>query len=366
MRIIQIVELPYDTPVSGADLRNEALLRTLGQFGRASQIAVGDLGGFDTAAADESLAKIVADTPDIVVVEGVGLFDWAQALRETLPTGARIVFDFHNVESALLAEQDRARLPAPVRAVTPFLYRKRWEEARLVDREAIALADAVWTCSRQDQALAQALAGRDFRSSVIPNPVPFWCETLQEEPPRDAKAGPCILFLGHLGYPPNKVAVRRLAGAIMPEIVRRFPGARLTVAGRSPNARLTALVEKSRHAEIVANPADLAPLYRAADMVLLPLTEGGGSRIKVLEALAVGCPVVATAKAVEGLDLEPGRHYLAAETSADFAATAERLVREPELGARLRQEGMAFAQAGHGPDAIAGNIEAALKALDHL
>ena len=130
-------------------------------------------------------------------------------------------------------------------------------------------------------------------------------------------------------------------------------------------ARLKALAGKSPFVDIVADPADLAPLYRAADMVLLPLSEGGGSRIKVLEALAVGVPVVATAKAVEGLDLHPGRHYLAAETPRDFAAAAERLVREPDLGEQLREEGRAFVQAAHGQDAITGNVRAALAALAH-
>jgi len=362
MRIVQIVDLPYESPVSGADIRNEVLLRSLRQCGEASQMAAASTQRSDVD--PDRLAVILSQAPDVVVVEGVALLGWARALRERLPPKTRIVIDFHNVESALLEAQDRARLPRPLRAAAPFLFRGRWAEAKRLDREAIALADTIWTCSRQDEALARSLAGCAVNSAVIPNPVPLWCGEFRAERGKSPEK-PGILFIGHLGYPPNKAAVRRLAGSIMPRILRRFPEARLTVAGRRPNARLKALAGKSPFVDIVADPADLAPLYRAADMVLLPLSEGGGSRIKVLEALAVGVPVVATAKAVEGLDLHPGRHYLAAETPRDFAAAAERLVREPDLGEQLREEGRAFVQAAHGQDAITGNVRAALAALAH-
>lgn len=312
----------------------------------------------------DRIAAILSEAPDVVVVEGVALLGWARALREKLPAKTRIVIDFHNVESALLEAQDRARLPGPLRALAPFLFRRRWAEAKRLDREAIALADAIWTCSRQDEALVRSLAGRAVNAAVIPNPVPPWCGEFEAERGETVEI-PQILFVGHLGYPPNKAAVRRLAGSIMPGVLRRFPQARLTIAGRRPNARLKALVDKSPFVDLVGDPVDLAPLYRAADMVLLPLTEGGGSRIKVLEALAIGMPVVATAKAAEGLNLEPGRHYLAAETPRDFAAAVERLVREPELGERLREEGRAFVQAAHGEDAIARKVRAALAVLSH-
>lgn len=362
MRIIQIIQLPYTAPVSGADLRNEALLRSLLQAGRASQMAVGDR--YEDNPAPDMLAAVVSENPDIVVVEGVGLLAWAKALRHALPPQTRIVFDFHNVESALLEAQDRVRLPAPFGVVAPLLYGHRWRTAREADRAAIALADAVWTCTPQDQALARSLGGPGMQMSVIPNPVPFWCTEGGAASLRCVADDPDILFVGHLRYPPNKRAVRRLVRQIMPALARRFPRARLTVSGRSPNDRLIELVQASPLANLVADPADLAPLYRKADMVLLPLSEGGGSRIKVLEALAVGCPVVATTKAVEGLGLEPGRHYLAAETSAEFVAATEKLIREPALGERLRTEGMTFALAEHGAAAIAECVEAALAALD--
>ena len=357
MRILQIIDLPYESPVSGADIRNEGLLRGLRQCGQASQMAAATAQG--NGVDPDRIAAILSEVPDVVVVEGVALLGWARALLEQLPAKTRIVIDFHNVESALLEAQDRARLPWPLRAVAPLVFGRRWREARRLDREAIALADAIWTCSRQDEAMARSLGGRDVNSAVIPNPVPLWCEEFRAEPAM-APQRPRILFVGHLGYPPNKAAVRRLAGSIMPIVLRRFPQARLTVAGRRPNGRLKALADKGPFVDLVADPADLAPLYRAADMVLLPLSEGGGSRIKVLEALAVGVPVVATAKAAEGLDLEPGRHYLAAETPEDFASAVERLAGEPDLAERLRKQGSAFVQAAHGENAIAEGVSAAL------
>lgn len=290
----------------------------------------------------ETLARL--PRPDLVVIEGVALMAQALACRAAWP-GVPLVFDFHNVESNLLRQIDRARLPALLRPLAGVLFRRRWQAAEELDRQALEMADRVWLCSEDDRALALELCPEAApRLSVLPNTMPQWCEGAT---PRDTRAfsAPEVLFVGHLGYAPNKHAARRLAADILPALRRDFPEARLTIAGRSPNRRLRRDLARHDNVTLVADPAEVAPLYDRADLTILPLTEGGGSRIKVLEALATGCPIVASAKAVEGLALEPGRHYLPAESAAEAASATARLMREPETRAQLIAEGAQLVRA---------------------
>ncbi|WP_421855929.1 glycosyltransferase [Oricola sp.] len=310
--------------------------------------------------AEALVARIAGSRPDCVIVEGVALLTVLKRLRHALPQGTRIVVDFHNLESALLAEQDRARLPPPLRSLSGIAFAGRWRAARRADREAAMLADSIWVCSQRDRALLADIHQQAAPVHVVPNPVPDWCTTGRMEPSTMASDRPRLLFVGHLSYPPNKAAVRRLVREILPDLTRRFAHAELTVAGRAPGKRLRTLVERCPQARLAADPPDLAPLYGAADIAVMPLSEGGGSRIKVLEAMAVGCPVIASAKAVEGLDVQAGRHYLHAETSAQFVAAIETLCRDAALRERLRHGAADFVRSVHAPDRIAAAVAEAL------
>ena len=98
-------------------------------------------------------------------------------------------------------------------------------------------------------------------------------------------------------------------------------------------------------------------------MAVLPLFEGGGSRIKVLEALAAGCPVIATDKAVEGLDLEAGRHFLRAETAGAFAAAVETMCGDTELRTALAGDGADHVRRHHAPERLARAAAEAIASL---
>jgi len=168
------------------------------------------------------------------------------------------------------------------------------------------------------------------------------------------------LFVGHLGYRPNNVATRRLVRSIMPALRDRCRGAELILAGRRPHRRLVALVEKKEWVSLHADPTDLDEFYAASSCAVIPLTEGGGTRLKVLEAMAFGRPVIATAKAVEGLNLRDGETFLAAGSDAEFVAACLRLMKEPELAASLVRRAAGFVQDRHGSRAILEAVSAGL------
>ena len=300
------------------------------------------------------LETIRRQRPVCVLFEGVGLLQAVEAVRAEFP-GLRLIVDFHNVESRLLADVLRARLPRPLRPLTPLVWARRLAAARQADRRIARLAGEIWTCSTRDHDHARAL-GIEVPVSVIANPVPQWCLETRGKPLAPAQD---ILFVGHLRYPPNRRAVLELCQSIMPRLQQRLPGARLHVCGRSPKAKLKRLVESRGH-RLTENPPELRPVYETAQVAAMPLREGGGTRIKVLEALAVGCPVVATGKAVEGLGLEDGVHFLKADDAREFAVALEAVMTTPALARRLAEAGRHLVERQFGPATRRAAISAAL------
>jgi glycosyltransferase involved in cell wall biosynthesis len=120
------------------------------------------------------------------------------------------------------------------------------------------------------------------------------------------------------------------------------------------------MLEKTCCIQLIANPKEIAPIYDQADIVVVPLAEGGGSRIKILEALALGCPIVATAKAVEGLGLVPDRHFLQAENAADMARAVARLFKNESLVKLLIEEGHAHLEENFTQELVRREIYASL------
>ncbi len=145
-----------------------------------------------------------------------------------------------------------------------------------------------------------------------------------------------LLFVGNLTYAPNAAAARVLVEAIRPRVERRLSRrVRVTLVGRQhPDLkRLT-----GPDVELAGFVSELGPLYGAADVVVVPLRHGGGTRIKVLEAFAYGVPVVASRAAAAGLEVRAGRHLRLAEGPEEAAAEIEAVLTDPALAARLVEE----------------------------
>lgn len=374
MKVVHIVGERFDDAVSGATLRNSAINAALTATHETLTIFVSDLcqteKGFPTrtdayiAASfpayllDEISRQVVAFGADVAVVEGVFMHDVAERLKTE---DVAVIVDAHNHETALLRQIDRAELPFPIRSFAPLLKRKRWQLAAEAERRLAQMASDIWVCSEQDRAGMANAFGSDVPIHVLPNPMPAWCLGEPERPDRSIPPdGIRAIFVGHLGYRPNKDAVRSLLNRIMPAIRRRFPHATIAICGRAPNRRIVRRAAGTDWVRLVASPPDLRPCYRDANLVLVPLKTGGGTRIKVLEALALGLPVIATAKAVEGIGLVHDEHYLCAESPGDYLEAVTRLVEEPETLLRLRGNGRRFVEGHHSQKIIELRVAALL------
>lgn len=155
-----------------------------------------------------------------------------------------------------------------------------------------------------------ARLGTERTAVVVPNTYP----ACPPRPPRTG--GATILFQGSFDWAPNADAAGWLTGEILPLIRERVPDARVVLAGTStPDVAALA----GPHVEVTGAVPSMAPYLRAADLVVVPLRVGSGTRIKILEAFAHGVPVVSTAVGAEGLDVVAGRHLALADTAEDLA-----------------------------------------------
>ena len=147
------------------------------------------------------------------------------------------------------------------------------------------------------------------------------------------------IFAAAFDWYPNLSGAEYLLKRIWPLVRRAVPGAALTLAGKRPPRSLYRLVEDKAEVRICADPEDIRPLIRNSQVVVCPVTEGGGTRLKILDALAMGKPVVSTPEACEGLNLDAGRHLLVARSPEDFAEMIARLWSDDDLRRTLGRAG---------------------------
>lgn len=203
-----------------------------------------------------------------------------------------------------------------------------------------------WLCRRHDQVLAISEGDRRLLTPrCAPRPVlllplaPALCAD-ESAVPR-VPPGPNVLFVGAMYRRVNVEAVEWFLNEVWPQIRLEVPQARFYAVGYRPPPRLLNR-DDGEHVFVPGYVEDLAPWYQAAAVFVSPLRVAGGLLQKVLDALAMGVPVVATSVSNHGVGATPGEHLLVADEATTFAACVVRLLRDPQERARLGQSGQSF------------------------
>ncbi len=172
---------------------------------------------------------------------------------------------------------------------------------------------------------------------VVPNGVDFDSFKSVYEENIKRKKGKNVLFVGNFTWLPNREGVHILAKEIWPIIHKRFPSAKLLIVGRNPTYEIIRLNNPQLGIEVLGEINDIRQAFSLADLSLLPIKNGRGTKYKVLESIAAGVPVVGTPLAVEGLNLTPGKEVLVGQTSQELTDYACQLLQNPQLGKEISQ-----------------------------
>jgi glycosyltransferase involved in cell wall biosynthesis len=321
------------------------------------------------AALDITLERV---DPDVVEVEGIELAQYLFQAAGRRGTKARplLVFDDHNAEYVLQQrafETDAAYLgplgrrvassaPDPSTEGAGSLRRwvgaayswVQWRRLRRYERRACLAADRVVAVSEADADALRRLVP-EVEPVVVPNGVDMAYYTTPVDPltPGDEAGAPGVrdvVFTGKMDFRPNVDAVLWFAREVLPGIREASPGTRLWVVGKDPHPRLAPLAADPG-VELTGWVNDVRPYIAAAGVYVIPLRIGGGTRLKVLEAMAMGRPIVSTALGCEGFDLVPGQELVVADTAEAFAGAVIDLFRDEARRARLGRAARRFAGA---------------------
>ena len=320
----RVVSVPYVAPKRGSVGFAAALAGSW-----CSSLPV-DLWKWRVAALRRRAAELMAEKPfDVVVAD----FLFAEP---NVPRDGKtpVVLFEHNVEFMIwkrLAAQERSWFK---RALLEIEWRKlRRYEGRACERANLTIA-----VSEEDRAMLAPLAGNSPVASV---PTGVDTDYFTPNPAREVPNR--LVFSGAMDWHPNEDAMAHFVDEILPRIRARVPDVTLTIIGRNPSARVKALANQPG-VTVTGTVADVRTHVAEGSLYVVPLRVGGGTRLKILEALSQGKPVLSTTIGAEGLALDPGKNIEIADDPQLFADRTVALLGDAARRAELSSAGRAVVE----------------------
>jgi glycosyltransferase involved in cell wall biosynthesis len=262
---------------------------------------------------------------DIIFMEHLEALRLRTRLAKLFPN-AKIIFDAHNVDHLLLKNDVSA---------------KKIEAIKKQESELYKTCDLVSSCSDSDARIIRELNQNKVNVFVLPNGVdsnlnkyvlPDFTSPKKE-----------VLFCGSLDYKPNSDGVIWFLKFVWPIILKEVADVNFTIVGRgNPCVELIKMIDKSNYVNFIGETEDVKPYYRNAQLAIVPLLHGSGTRLKILEAMSLGVPVVSTSIGGEGINYTENGNICIADSPKDFSAGIIRIINTPELGKKMSKSGRAL------------------------
>jgi sugar transferase (PEP-CTERM/EpsH1 system associated) len=295
------------------------------------------------------VTTLAREKPHIVEVEGIELAQYLFQVAEYRADASSplLVYDDHNAEYVLQQRAFETDARQPRRWIAAAYSFVQWKRLQGYERRACEAADRVVAVSETDAgALRQLSPG--LEPAVVPNGVDMaFCTAVV--PPLAHGTGPAdedIVFTAKMDFRPNVDAVQWFAQDILPLIREKSPQTRFWVVGKDPHPRLEPLA-KDPAIVITGWVEDVRPYIAAAGIYVVPLRMGGGTRLKVLEAMAMGKAIVSTTVGSEGFDVLSGQELVVADTPEEFAQAVADLLRDPHRRQQMGSVAREFAGSGY-------------------
>lgn len=283
---------------------------------------------FDRGVMRQLHALAATNGYDAVYCDHLSMLEYGRRLK--LP----IIYDAHNVEFEIIRRHASTLGYAPMR----IFAEAEWRMLRRYERRMFAACELIYSVSEVDAREIREMSGGTVPISVVPIAVDATAASLATP----AAAGRELLFVGGMHWPPNADAVAYFVKDIFPLVRQRLPDVRLTVVGKSGAAQQA--LAATDGVTFTGYVDDIEPLFQRSRAMVVPLRAGSGMRVKILDALARGMPIVTTSVGCEGIDVVPGTHLLAADTPVTFAEQVVRVLTDDRLAVALSREGRELAR----------------------
>ncbi len=333
---LDVLHLPHHSKHPAA----RALRNSL-RFARNAPPLMDRFAGFPA----EIAAFVAGSRYDAAIVEHFWCASYVEQLR---PRAARLILDLHNIESVWFRTQ--AAFESPARA----LAMRRFATASVaLERKFLPEFDALLVASAPDAEHLRTLAPH-ASVTVYPNALPE-----VPAPPRANREE--IVFSGNLEYAPNITAVRFFRDRIWPSLRSRWPNLHWKIVGKNPQA-ISGMVRDDPRIELTGFVQDAVASLAQAQVAVVPVLTGSGTRVKILEAWAAATPVVSTTPGAAGLDYRDGEHLLLADDPNNFIEVTSRLLASPSernrigaAGRRLYEQSYTWPAAWRSLEPVLGN-----------
>jgi sugar transferase (PEP-CTERM/EpsH1 system associated) len=324
---------------------------------------------YTTPAMKQALSQLLSKQNfDVVQIESVHLMNYLPILRAAA-NPPRIICDWHNIESELMQRYSE-REPTLLRRAYA---RKTARQLRAVEEKATRDFDAHVVVSQRDR--EQLLKLNPAASiSVVENGVDSdyysdqeiekahaaWeqrqgTDTAVDGSRQSASKPNRIVFVGSMDYHANIDGVVDFAREVWPALYQRHPHLIFTIVGRDP-ALVVRQLKAIPGVEVTGTVADVRPYYREALAAIVPLKVGGGSRLKILEAMAAGVPVVSTTLGAEGLEVQHSVNIFVADSESDMADGISRVIEDDQLRRELVASGRALVASRYDWEALGASL----------
>jgi glycosyltransferase involved in cell wall biosynthesis len=301
---------------------------------------------YESPAMSEEIAKRVAQSRfDVLVCDFL-----APAVNVPRGVDCPSVLFQHNVEAMIWKRHYEVQANA---AKKSYLFRQ-WQKMRAFEAKACPEFDCVVAVSREDRELMEEEYGL---KDVYDVPTGVDTEFFQPNTSRERRPEN-LVFTGSMDWLPNEDAIRYFTEQIVPRVRQAVPNVTLTVVGRNPYPGLLELSKRDPAVIVTGRVDDVRPFMDEAAVYIVPLRIGGGTRLKIYEAMAMEKPIVSTSIGAEGLPVENGKEIVLADTPETFADAVVQLIQQPNVAAETGQRAAAKVRQNFGWDKVAESFAA--------
>ncbi|MBI5303372.1 MAG: glycosyltransferase [Chloroflexi bacterium] len=280
---------------------------------------------------------------DVVQVEGIEMARYVLNSQFAI-RNSQFVFDDHNAEYVLQRTAFESDAKRWTRAHAALYSLIQWKKLERYERAICQLADHVVACSDTDANHIRALFPNDqLPITTIPNGVDTEFYVPSDEVCAKPLAELALVFTGKMDFRPNIDAMIWFCDEILPRIRAEIPLAHIVIVGQKPAPRVAALAQRDG-VQVTGAVPDVRPFIADAAVYVMPLRMGSGTRLKALEAMAMGKAIVSTTRGVEGIALMPERDAVLADEPDAFARAVIALLRDPGRRRALGQSARTLAE----------------------